>query len=80
VDVLLASDSATWIAVGVAIGAAALALVAALVVLLAVVRGRRSSYTAVERMLQESLQRTETLHGDLSAGTRGGAGRDAARA
>jgi diguanylate cyclase (GGDEF)-like protein len=67
VDVLLASDSATWVAVGVAIGAAALALIASLVVLLVVVRGRRSSYAAVERMLQESLQRTAALHGDLSA-------------
>jgi diguanylate cyclase (GGDEF)-like protein len=63
---LLASDSATWIAVGVAIGAASLALVAAVVVLLVVVRGRRSSYAAVERMLHESLERTERLHRDLT--------------
>jgi diguanylate cyclase (GGDEF)-like protein len=67
VDVLLASDSATWIAVGLAIGAAGLALLASLVVLTVVVRGRRSSYRAVEQMLQESLRRTEDLHGDLSA-------------
>jgi len=52
------SDSATWVAVGPAIGAGSLALVAALVVLLVVVRGRRSSYAAVEQLLQDSLQRT----------------------
>jgi hypothetical protein len=44
--VLLMSDSATWVAVGLAIGAASLALVAALVVLLVVVRARRSSCAA----------------------------------
>jgi GGDEF domain-containing protein len=65
--VLLASDSAAWVAVGLAIGAAALALIASLVVLLVVVRGRRSSYAAIERLLQESLERTEGLHGDLAA-------------
>ena len=65
-DVLIGSDSATWVAVGLAIGAASLALVAAIVVLLVVVRGRRSSYAAVEQMLRESLARTEELHGDLS--------------
>ena len=64
---LLMSDSATWVAVGVAIGAASLALIAALVVLFVVVRGRRSSYAAVEQLLRESLARTEGLHGDLAA-------------
>src|SRR5262249_25063463 len=63
--VLLASDSATWVAVGVAIGAACLALVP-LVVLLVVARGRRSSYAAVEQLLRESLERTEGLHADLA--------------
>jgi diguanylate cyclase (GGDEF)-like protein len=61
------SDTATWVAVGVAIGAAGLALIAALVVLFVVVRGRRSSYAAVEQLLRESLARTEGLHGDLAA-------------
>ena len=61
------SDSATWVAAGVAIGAAGLALIAALVVLFVVVRGRRSSYAAVEQLLRESLARTEGLHGDLAA-------------
>jgi hypothetical protein len=61
------SDSATWVAVGIAIGAASLALIAALVVLFVVVRGRRSSYAAVEQLLRESLARTEGLHGDLAA-------------
>ena len=61
------SDSATWVAVGLAVGAASLALVAAVVVLLVVVRGRRSSYAAVEQLLRDSLQRTEGLHGDLTA-------------
>jgi hypothetical protein len=65
--VLLASDSATWVAVGVAIGAATLALIASLVVLLVVPRGRRSSYAAVEQLLRESLERTQGLHGDLAA-------------
>jgi diguanylate cyclase (GGDEF)-like protein len=60
------SDSATWVAVGLAIGAGSLALVAALVVLLVVVRGRRSSYTEVERLLRDSLERTEGLRGDLA--------------
>jgi diguanylate cyclase (GGDEF)-like protein len=63
---VLLSDSATWVAVGLAIGAASIALVAALVVLLVVVRGRRSSYAAVEQLLHESLGRTEGLHGDLT--------------
>jgi diguanylate cyclase (GGDEF)-like protein len=63
---VLLSDSATWVAVGVAIGAASLALVAAVIVLLVVVRGRRSSYAAVEQLLRESLERTESLHGDLA--------------
>jgi diguanylate cyclase (GGDEF)-like protein len=67
VYVLLSSDSATWVAVGLAIGAASLALVASIIVLILVVRGRRSSYAAVERMLRESLERTEALHGDLSS-------------
>jgi diguanylate cyclase (GGDEF)-like protein len=67
VYVLLSSDSATWVAVGVAIGAAGLALVASLVVLLVVIRGRHSSYADVERMLRESLERTEGLHDDLSS-------------
>ena len=58
------SDSATWVAVGLAIGAASLALVAALVVLLVVVRAHRSSYAAVEQLLQDSLERTEGLHGE----------------
>jgi diguanylate cyclase (GGDEF)-like protein len=60
-------DSATWVTVGVAIGAASLALIAALVVLLVVIRGRGSSYAAVEQLLQESLARTESLHADLAA-------------
>ena len=64
---MLLSDSATWVAVGVAIGAASLALVAAIVALLVVVRGRRSSYAAVEQLLRESLARTEGLHSDLAA-------------
>ena len=64
---VLLSDSATWVAVGVAIGAASLALVAALVALLVVVRGRRSSYAAVEQLLRESLAHTEGLHSDLAA-------------
>ena len=63
---VLLSDSATWVAVGVAIGAASLALVAAIVALLVVVRGRRSSYAAVEQLLRESLARTEGLHSDLA--------------
>jgi diguanylate cyclase (GGDEF)-like protein len=66
-DVLLLADSTTWVAVGVAIGAASLALVAALVTLLVVVRGRRSSYAAVEQLLRESLERTEGHYGDLAA-------------
>jgi diguanylate cyclase (GGDEF)-like protein len=65
--VLLASDSATWIAIGLALGAAGLALVAATVTLAIVVRGRRGSGAAVEERLGESLARTESLHGDLSA-------------
>jgi hypothetical protein len=32
-----------------------------------VIRGRRSSYAAVEQLLRESLARTEGLHGDLAA-------------
>ena len=60
---LLSSDSATWVAVGLAIGAASLALVASIVVF----RGRRSSSAAIERMLRESFERTEGLHGDLSS-------------
>ena len=63
---VLLSDSATWVAVGVAIGAASLALVVAIVALLMVVRGRRSSYAAVEQLLRESLARTEGLHSDLA--------------
>jgi len=63
---VLLSDSATWVAVGVAIGAASLALVVAIVALLMVVRGRRSSYAAVEQLLRESLARTEGLHRDLA--------------
>jgi diguanylate cyclase (GGDEF)-like protein len=64
---VLLSDSATSVAVGLAIGAASLALIGSLVVLLVVVRGRRSSYAAVEQLLRESLARTEGLHGDLAA-------------
>ena len=64
---VLLRDSATWVAVGLAIGAASLALIASVVVLIVVVRGRRSSYAAVERLLRESLARTEGLHGDLAA-------------
>jgi diguanylate cyclase (GGDEF)-like protein len=64
---VLLSDSATWVAVGVAIGAASLALIAAIVALLMVVRGRRSSYAAVEQLLRESLARTEGVHSDLAA-------------
>jgi hypothetical protein len=52
------SDSATWVAVGLAIGAASLALVAAVVVLLVVVRGRRSSYTAVEQLASSGAARS----------------------
>lgn len=63
---LLTSDSATWVAVGVAIDAASLALIAALVVLFVVLRGRRNSYAAVEQLLRESLARTERLHGELA--------------
>jgi hypothetical protein len=71
---VLLSDSATWVAVGLAIGAAShaigaasLALIASLLVLLVVMRGRRSSYAAVEQLLRESLARTEALHEDLAA-------------
>jgi diguanylate cyclase (GGDEF)-like protein len=64
---VLLSDSTTWVAVGFAIGAASLALIASLVVLFVVVRGRRSSYAAVEQLLRESLARTEGLHEDLAA-------------
>ena len=66
VDVLLPSDSGMWVAVGLAIGAASLALLAALVTLVVVLRGRRSSYAAVEQLLGESLERTESLHSDLA--------------
>jgi hypothetical protein len=64
---VLLSDSATWVAVGLAIGAASLALITSLLVLLVVMRGRRSSYAAVEQLLRESLARTEGLHEDLAA-------------
>jgi diguanylate cyclase (GGDEF)-like protein len=64
---VLLSDSATWVAVGLAIGAASLALIASLLVLLVIMRGRRSSYAAVEQLLRESLARTEGLHEDLVA-------------
>jgi diguanylate cyclase (GGDEF)-like protein len=63
---LLFTDSATWVAVGAAVGAASVALVAALVTLVVVVRGRRTSYAAVERLLSESLERTGGLQGDLA--------------
>jgi hypothetical protein len=65
VNVLLASDSTTWVAVGVAFGAASLAFLAAVVTLFAVIRGR-SSYAAVEQLLRESLERTKSLHGELA--------------
>jgi diguanylate cyclase (GGDEF)-like protein len=64
--VFIASDSPTWIAVGLAIGAATLALVSSVVVLTVVVRGRRASFASLEDVLHESLARTENLHGDLA--------------
>jgi hypothetical protein len=63
---VLLSDRATWVAVGLAVGADSLALAAALDVLLVVVRGRRSSFAAVEQLLRESLEGTEGLHADLA--------------
>jgi hypothetical protein len=66
VNVLLASDSATWVAVGVALGAASLAFLAAVVTLFVLIRGRRSSYAPVEQLLRESLERTKSLQGELA--------------
>jgi len=63
----LASDTATWIAVGVAIGAVSLALLAAVVVLVVIARGRPSSHGGVLEQLRDSLQRTEKVQEDLAS-------------
>jgi diguanylate cyclase (GGDEF)-like protein len=70
---LLSSDSATWVAVGLAAGAAGFALVAAVVALLVLLRARRSPSPSGEADLPAALERARREakaareHADIAA-------------